>query len=1259
MGLLSAKGQGLDGIVAEKYYVSNAADAAGSIGTLPTGSVTWRIYVDLSPGFRLQAVYGVAGHPLVLNTTTTFFNNEDRGSYIPAWTKAQAADNTVMLDSYLTLGSVTTPGTSSEFGVLKTEDNNVGTIVNANGILQNNDPSAGQPLTSRDGFLPGNTPAITFVGINPAGGDLNVFDNTSQVGNAFTTSNGSIASLTGATGPTASNRVLVAQLTTTGIVHYELNLQIINTATGVVSNYVASNPGAGEQTNASLIGNLGVALASEPTTVGAITFGTTTSSSMVVNFTSGNGAKRMLIARATNAVNANPTDAITYTGNSVYGSGSSVGTGNFVVYVGAANTVTVTGLNPSTVYHYRLIEFNDGGLSGGENYNITTAAVANNTTGATGTTYNWNQSGAGPFSWTTASNWTPSRNFPAQDDVLIFATGSTGTTITNVPTQSIARLVVQSNTSISLAANGSSTLTIRGNSAPEDLSVTAGSSLLLNSTSPVNIELNSSVSGVIFGNIELATTNRLTAASTNGVRFKSGSNCTLTANYSGAAFGSTGAVANSILFETGSTYTHNSGDNPFQRTAPSSVVVFSSGSNQIWNSTTGFDATGRTYGNLTIGAVVSAVNTGTLTFGLMTITPTGQFTLTGSGSTAVNIRGGLVNNSPNLCSIGAGSGNINFQNTANQQLNGTGTGTFAFPTVNGGKVIVNLNNNVSTNKSITLDDLVLNGNVTFSAPATWSFNGTITGTGSFGTSSGNYNANLSFLPSALSIGTFKTTPFALNNLTINRIGTSSTLTSQIQVWGTVTMTEGTLVSNGFLRLGSNASRQGIISGVGNGTITGNVIVDRFIPGSGNSPARMLSSAVSGLTTNTAWSDDFPVVGDFPFTYNPNGPFATVYPTIWGYDDNNVAPQSQYESANTVAINPMMGFFTNMQTLGSRATDVVGPVNNGAYSLTLPPTINGIHFVGNPYPSPIRWSLVRTLPGQVGLQSSYYGWSSVNNDWGFFNGTVGTFGLNDTIYLGQGFSVTTSTPAGGNFIMNNTVRHTTNTPTFFRTERPNRILKMNIEGQNGKDQFAVYTIEGGKEEYNPESDAKKVTANPVDREPEISVVVDEIALAIKELSDEDIKREIPVKVSTFESGIYSFTAAEFSNFSGVKVVFTDKALGKNIEVSESFTYRVELNEGTTENRFFLNIGAEETLVSQQSAGIDCFGTEGQLQIFNNESEGFNGFVQLFDLSGKLLFSQNMNIAVGQNSVNIPEVATGVYLAKIIGGKEVATKKVFIK
>jgi hypothetical protein len=233
---------GLENIIVEKYYVSNAADAAGSSGNLPVGSVTYRIFADMLPGYNFQALYGVPGHDLVVQTSTSFFNNEDYGSTTPTISTTNIRKNTALLDSYFSVGGAA----NGRVGVLKSEDTN-GSPGNAQGILQNNDPSTGGPinigtttsLSASDGMISGSPVDVTFVGITNA--ELNAFDATSQRGSSFSTSNGSIAALGGATGPTASNRVLIGQFTTDGVFYFEFNIQI-GTPTGGVQNYVSHNP---------------------------------------------------------------------------------------------------------------------------------------------------------------------------------------------------------------------------------------------------------------------------------------------------------------------------------------------------------------------------------------------------------------------------------------------------------------------------------------------------------------------------------------------------------------------------------------------------------------------------------------------------------------------------------------------------------------------------------------------------------------------------------------------------------------------------------------------------------------------------------------------------------------------------------------------------------------------------------------------------------------------------------------------------------
>ncbi len=249
LGLFVQAQNGLENIFVERYYVSNAADAAGSVGVLPVGSVTYRIYADMLPGYKVQTIFGIPAHPLLMNTTTSFFNNEDYGAFIPTFSANNAKKNTVMLDSWLSTGGAC----AGYNGILKPEDNGVGNFVNANGLLQNNAAQAGIPLTTQDGMLTGTVPNTGTLGLDAV---IGVFGDGSANGNTFLVNDGSWYCLAGAAGPVpATNKVLIAQVTTDGTFHFELNIQI-GTPTGGTENYVYSNPTGVELTIPSLIQTL-------------------------------------------------------------------------------------------------------------------------------------------------------------------------------------------------------------------------------------------------------------------------------------------------------------------------------------------------------------------------------------------------------------------------------------------------------------------------------------------------------------------------------------------------------------------------------------------------------------------------------------------------------------------------------------------------------------------------------------------------------------------------------------------------------------------------------------------------------------------------------------------------------------------------------------------------------------------------------------------------------------------------------------------
>ena len=102
-----------------------------------------------------------------------------------------------------------------------------------------------------------------------------------------------------------------------------------------------------------------------------ITLVSKTTNSLTLNFTSGGGNSRLLVGKSGSAVDGDPIDATSYSPNSTFGSGSQIGTGNYVVGAGSS-PITVSGLTPNTTYHFRVYEFNGSG--GTENYNVNTSS---------------------------------------------------------------------------------------------------------------------------------------------------------------------------------------------------------------------------------------------------------------------------------------------------------------------------------------------------------------------------------------------------------------------------------------------------------------------------------------------------------------------------------------------------------------------------------------------------------------------------------------------------------------------------------------------------------------------------------------------------------------------------------------------------------------------------------------------------------------------------------------------------------------------
>jgi len=243
----------IDKVMVETYYISDTTDATDTTGGwLEAGSKTFRIYLDLAYGWKVKKIYGDTNHLLKFSSTQIFFNNISEGqTFAKDISKSRLEENTVALDTWLTLGAVTKIA-SKIVGVPKICDTNGSFIGGANndggsavisyGLLTNADPLAGIPLTTSDGNDTLTLPSGSWFdyGILSSNSDDSTIFGSIVPDSVFECNDcGLQYSGIGGVNPD-SNFVLLAQLTTKGDISFELNVELVD-STGAIIKYVAND----------------------------------------------------------------------------------------------------------------------------------------------------------------------------------------------------------------------------------------------------------------------------------------------------------------------------------------------------------------------------------------------------------------------------------------------------------------------------------------------------------------------------------------------------------------------------------------------------------------------------------------------------------------------------------------------------------------------------------------------------------------------------------------------------------------------------------------------------------------------------------------------------------------------------------------------------------------------------------------------------------------------------------------------------------
>lgn len=279
-------------------------------------------------------------------------------------------------------------------------------------------------------------------------------------------------------------------------------------------------------------------------------------------------------------------------------------------------------------------------------------------------TYHW--AAAGPTQWNAVFAWQPWRDAPATDDTLVFDQPGASQAI-DVPSQTVGRLVVGNGCQLILHAvqPGGATLTLL-DLPGLDFSITAGSSMTMDTTGAISIALPTGATGRIEGSLAFRRAgHRLLTVDAGSIAFAAGSQMEAGMQFSGNPFGTSGNLG--VRFEAGSLYRHIAGGNPFGAAAPQSAVVFEPGSRFRLDADVQPSFAGRTYADFEFNAPGTVSSFGSQTFQVdSVIVSQGTWNVQLTGSTRIrgNVRlaGGDLNFAPSSASV------VSFVGTYRQQL---------------------------------------------------------------------------------------------------------------------------------------------------------------------------------------------------------------------------------------------------------------------------------------------------------------------------------------------------------------------------------------------------------------------------------------------------------------------------------------------------------------------------------------------------------------------------------------------------------------
>lgn len=951
----------------------------------------------------------------------------------------------------------------------------------------------------------------------------------------------------------------------------------------------------------------------------------------------------LVVARQGSAVSYTPTgDGAVLTANQVFGSGTDVGSFQYVVYKGTGTSVTVTGLTTGQTYHYAIYARNDTNWStpittssladlsgyywnGGDN----TANPANGGTGNWLGANNWRQ----PFSNGSAATWADSNN-------AILAGTAGVVTLTGDVT---ATEVFVNSTGYTIITNVVNT---RQLNAP--ITLAAGVNLnLMDSTATANrtLEIGGDITGgtgaslTIQGNQASGAANRINLSASGAMISVP---ITITDGGTGGGVSGIVATASGTQLTSAATITNNSN----LRT----MIGATSGNSITINSVISGSA----------GLQFSAGNSGgagTITLNVAnTYTGSTIFNATNSGVVLLGVENALPTSTDVIMANSSGYGGILDLNGFNQTLasisNGPGGGSIRNNT---GTATLTINGSASTTFSLPITNTGGTLNLVRSGTGSTELTGECTYTGTTTVNGGTLRLNRSggnTLPATNDVIVNGGTLRISTNQTLNDLTIASGGTVLVDAGAALTVT-GTLTNNGTITLeaSSKTDYARLIYGATAGTGTVNHQM-RLVPGS-SYKWYGIGSPIDGININSIGSGQF--TSTSVYSWGATTGWSPAHTSTFSRGQGYLIAAGENSPHGFFTIPADNSNITFSGTLNANTSAVVRTMSWGdaptGVTFTSDST-KGWNLLANPYHADFDVNLL-TLDNQS-LEKSLYirtttGYTAYNP----------IFNTPDSLrYLapGQGFFVRATADAQ-TFTFDLSRRSSSGSNGLQKPQFTFDKINIRVFTSNRADDTYVIFKSDATPAFDGLYDAYKL--NNVNGHPMLYTRLNNLSYAINTLPELSGQFSLPMHFSCSEGGQYSITLPAQQDFDpSISIVLEDKLL-KTHTLLNNADYTFAHNPVNNPDRFVLHFSKSQ--VSAEEFAADAFNAwvyNGILYLKGFKNLGTTS-ISLVDMSGRVVYSTRADVHGNERvEIALPKLATGMYVLRVASGVQSRSMKVLL-